>query len=102
MQEKPIFVTFWELANALQLLHQGNPVWMKRLHDVWLLGAPSPRSIVRNAVGYDPRFAQAGNFEERLLLPTQYVAWVMDCAKERGIQINREQALAMMQGKTSV
>lgn len=92
------FVTFYQLSFALQRLHMGEQRHINTLHDVWLRGAPSPDSIVRNPKGYDPRVPQAGNVEKRLLLPKQISAWVEDVAKARGIACTPEQALTMIQG----
>lgn len=96
------FVTFRMLAFALQRLHMGEQRHIDTLHDVWMKGAPSPDSIVRNPKGYDPRKLQAGNVEKRLLLPTQVSAWVEDVTKARGIACTADQALTMVQGVATI
>jgi hypothetical protein len=98
----PTFVTFWQLNYALQRLHLNEQRHIDTLHDVWMKGAPSPDSIVRDPRGYDPRKVQAGNVEKRLLLPTQIAAWVEDVTKTRGIACTAEQALYMVQGVAKI
>lgn len=99
---KPTFVAFYQLSFALQRLHMGEQRHINTLHDVWMKGAPSPDSIVRNPKGYDPRKLQAGNVEKRLLLPKQISAWVEDVTKARGIACTPEQALTMVQGVAKI
>lgn len=61
-------------------------MWTKNLHDVWKCGAPTPRS--RTALRrYDERIVQAGVEIERVVFPTKLRAWVMDVARERGIEM---------------
>jgi hypothetical protein len=96
---KPMFATFYELSHALQDLHLWNPAQLARLHDVWLIGAPSPRSIVRNPKEYDPRKKQDGNFEARLILPTKLAEWIVEVSTARGMPLTIKQATNMVYGE---
>lgn len=102
MSGNVVFVTFFQLSYAFQVLHLGERRHIDTLHDVWLKGAPSPDSIVRNPIGYDPRKPQKGNLEKRLLLPSQVAAWVQEVAKLRGIACTPEQAQQMINGVQTI
>lgn len=96
---KPIICTYLELAAALEPLHMNQRVWLDSLHDVWLKGAPTPTSIIRLPKGYDPRVAQPGNFEARIIPPPLLAAWVKDCATARGIPLQGYEALNVANGR---
>lgn len=81
---KPIITPFWRLAQAFGPLHGYQRKYLDTLHDVWLKGAPSPQSRLRNPKGYDPRHPQLGNYEARIVFPTHLAKWITDVARERG------------------
>ena len=93
---QPVICTFRMLSFALAPLHVWNLADVDRLHDVWKMGAPTPDSIVRNPVGYDPRKAQQGNVEKRIVLPSALEQWVQDVATRRGISATYEQAAGLI------
>lgn len=95
---KPVFVTFHDLSAAMADLHVWNAGLVAQLHDVWLMGAPSPASIVRNPKGYDPRVQQKGNFEARLILPTKLAEWIMVATAARGMPVTIKQAANIVMG----
>lgn len=98
-QDKPIICTYLQLAAALEPLHLNERSWLDSLHDVWLKGAPTPASIVRNPKGYDPRKVQDGNFESRIIPPPMLAAWVKACADARGIPLQGYEALNVANGR---
>lgn len=89
---KPLILTFQQLAHIFRGLHMWHKPYVDRLHDVWLQGAPSPQSIIRNPKGYDPRKAQVGNYEARIVLPTPLAKWIDEVASERGMSVAAGQA----------
>lgn len=95
----PVFMTWRELAAVMQPLHLGQPADVDRLHDIWLQGAPSPDSIVRAPAGYDPRKAQAGNVEKRLMLYMPLAQWVVDMSARRGFGYTLRQAVNLLHGQ---
>lgn len=96
--QKPIIITFRDLAQNFAPLHLWHKADVDNLHDIWVKGAVTPNSIVRNPVGYDPRLQQPGNYEARIIIPSMLTQWVIDVSKRRGITIERAQQL--VQGKT--
>lgn len=96
---KPVFVTFRDLMIATVALHTMRKPYLDALHDVWLMGAPSPGSRVLAPKGYDPRKLQDGNHEARLLLAGPLTRWIVDVSRERGIAITQQQANDIAQGK---
>lgn len=92
-------LTFYELVQATRALHQDDPAYVARLHDVWKRGAPTPDSILRDPRRYDERLIQPGNIEKRVILPSALAEWIMDASAARGFPYSREQALAMTQGR---
>lgn len=66
----------------------GDKADVDRLHDVWKQGAPTPDSRILNPNGYDPRLAQAGNVEKRIIIPAALEQWVVDTATRRGLAIS--------------
>lgn len=96
---KPITATFRQLAAATADMHLWNRRYLSTLHDLWLKGAPTPDSIIRSPKGYDPRKAQAGNFEARLILPTQLARWIEDVTAARGMPLTYRQSLRIAQGE---
>lgn len=87
MNPKPMICTFLQLQCALQGLHRWQKPLVDDLHDVWLKGAPTPDSRILQPRGYDPRKAQAGNMEKRIVLPAQLEAWVQQTGARRGVQM---------------
>lgn len=96
---KPLIVTFVELMQATEELHQGDKALIASLHDIWLLGAPTPTSIIRNPKHYDPRKVQPGNVEQRIVLPLQIARWIYDTSGKRGIQFTWRQAMNIALGQ---
>lgn len=104
MPKADVLVLTWrELVYSLKAIHQWRKADVDRLHDIWKQGAPTPDSIVRNPVGYDPRINQAGNVEKRIVLPTPLADWVRDVATRSGLAISPADAVqlvrAMQQGR---
>lgn len=99
---QPVFVTFVELVAAMRALHQDDKPLIDQLHDIWLMGAPSPDSIIRISTNYDPRFPQAGNVEKRLILPMPMATWIMQVSALRGMPYTRRQALNLIDGKIDI
>lgn len=83
--QKPLIITFRDLAHNFAPLHQWYPPDVDNLHDIWSAGAPTPNSIIRNPKHYDPRKLQAGNFEAHIIIPSMLTQWVVDVCKRRGI-----------------
>lgn len=98
--QKPLIITFHELSRNLAPLHQWHKADVDNLHDIWVKGAPTPNSIVRNPVGYDPRKFQPGNYEARIVIPSMLTQWVIDVCQRRGITPEVGQRLVM--GKQKV
>lgn len=96
---KPFSATFIDLARALADLHLWNSADVSRLHDIWKLGAPTPNSIVRNPRNYDPRKAQVGNYEARIIWPQALVTWIVDVSARRGMPLDERQAINMLNGE---
>lgn len=96
---KPIICTFVELTKAMEALHQGNKTDLDLLHDLWLLGAPTPNSRILVAKHYDPRKVQPGNFEARIVSPLRLAAWIMDVSKRRGFPYSMETATKIALGE---
>ena len=99
LRPKPLFLTFRELWAVTYALHLGEKRWVDTLHDVYVSGAPSPQSIIRDPRGYDERKAQPGNDVERLILPTKFAAWVMDVSRARGYPYSMKQAMGLLHGE---
>jgi hypothetical protein len=98
--QKPLIITFRDLAHKLAPLHLWHKTAVDDLHDIWKKGAPTPNSIVRNPVGYDPRKIQPGNYEARIVVPSMLTQWVIDVCKSRGI--TPEVGHQLIQGKRKV
>ncbi len=96
---KPLLVTWLELHLAMMPLHQNVKADVDRLHDIWLLGAPTPNSRILNMAIYDPRLLQAGNYECRIVFPTQLAKWIVDVSARRGYPYTWEQAINLTQGQ---
>lgn len=98
--EKPIICTFYMLQVALQSLHMYDRRHLDTLHDVWLLGAPTPDSRILQPAQNDPRNAQAaiGNLEKRIVAPGKLRAWMLDVAKARGIDGSAQAADKLIDG----
>ncbi len=92
----PIIATFPELFYALKSLHRFQKKHVDNLHDIWMKGAPTPNSRVLNPKGYDPRKAQVGNFESRIVLPTLLSKWVQETAHEVGVDVQPADALELL------
>lgn len=99
MQRRPTgyTLTFQRLAQIFAPLHMGDKAALARLHDVWLLGAPTPQSRVL-LKQYDERLPQAGVFIERVILPSHLENWIFDTAQARSFVITRQQARAIAAG----
>lgn len=95
--QKPLIITFYDLAHNLAPLHLWHKAAVDDLHDVWMRGAVTPNSIVRNPVGYDPRLIQYGNYEARIVVPSMLTQWVIDVCNRRGI--TPEVGRKLIQGK---
>lgn len=93
---KPLIVTFRQLCFSLQALHHWQKTHVDTLHDVWMRGAPSPRSRVQNPKGYDPRKQQEGNYEARIVLPTMLTKWIQERTTALGLQIDTTQTLHLI------
>lgn len=89
---KPLICTFAQLQHALQRLHRWNPALIADLHDVWLKGAPTPDSIIRQPNGYDPRLVQAGNVEKRIVFPKLLESWMQHVGAKQGVQMTSADA----------
>lgn len=83
--QKPIIITFRDLAQNFAPLHLWHKPDVDNLHDIWAKGAPTPNSIVRNPKNYDPRLIQYGNYEARIMIPAMLTQWVVDVCQRRGI-----------------
>lgn len=83
-QAKPVYLSLRQLLYLTEPVHLWNKADVDNLHDVWLRGSPSPDSIVRVAAGYDPRLAQKGADERRLILYVVLEQWLEDVGKRRG------------------
>jgi hypothetical protein len=95
---KPMFVSFVDLYGMFAPLHMGVKAHVDTLHDIWLAGAPSPDSIIRNPKGYDPRIKQAGNDERRLCMYIPLAKWIVDVSAERGMPYTLKQAINILNG----
>jgi hypothetical protein len=100
MQKRGYTLSFERLSLAMSPLHRWHTGPLARLHDVWLLGAPTPQSKVLTKT-YDERLPQAGVFIERVILPSQLESWIYDTATLHSIPITREQAKAVANGDVS-
>lgn len=89
---KLISLSFYQLSMALKSVHLWNKADVDRLHDIWLLGSPTPDSRLLDIKHYDPRKIQAGNVEKRLILPNKLAEWVQDVSNRRGFSIDPEVA----------
>lgn len=98
--QKPLIITFYNLARNLAPLHLWHKTAVDDLHDIWKKGAPTPNTIVRNPAGYDPRKKQPGNYEARIIIPSMLTQWVVDVCKSRGI--TPEVGQALVTGKQSI
>lgn len=96
---KPVFVTFREISDATSWLHLNHTGDLAMLHDVWMQGAPSPRSRILVTKGYDPRKSQPGNVEERLILPMPFAKWIQDVSARRGFPYTLEQSIKLTFGE---
>lgn len=96
---KPVFVSFVDMYGMFAPLHMGHKPHVDALHDCWLMGAPSPDSIVRNPKGYDPRVKQTGNDERRLLMYIPVAKWIVDVSTARSFPYTMRQALNILEGK---
>ena len=95
---KPLIVTWLELHRATFALHCGEKADVDRLHDLWMLGAPTPDSrILRSS--YDPRLVQPGNVERRIVFPTALANWIVEVSRRRGFPYSETQAIALTQGE---
>lgn len=95
---KPLIATWLELYQAMYALHLGEKADVDRLHDLWLLGAPTPDSrILRSS--YDPRLVQPGNVEKRIVFPMALAKWIVEVSTRRGFPYSMPQALAATQGE---
>lgn len=102
LQIKPLSLTFRELRDVFAPLHLFDPVMVDDLHDIWKMGAPTPDSIIRDPREYDERRRQPGNFEARLILPTQLMKWILSATAKRGMPISAAQAAALLEGKVQL
>lgn len=98
-QYKPVFVSFVDMYGMFAPLHMGVKAHVDTLHDIWLMGAPSPNSIVLSPKGYDPRVMRPGDFECRLLMYIPLSQWIVDVSAARGFPYTVRQALNMLEGK---
>lgn len=96
---KPIVVTFRDLRAAMFPLHRNVKADVDSLHDVWIAGAPTPDSIIRNPKGYDPRLQQVGNIEKRIITPPALALWISDISARRGMPLDWRQCLNMAEGR---
>jgi hypothetical protein len=100
MTAKPLICTFYQLAYALRALHQDDRALLASLHDIWLLGAPSPGSIVRDPRHLDerqPMRVRGVNFIERLVLPGPLATWIKETAGQRGMTIEAFDSATIVQ-----
>lgn len=91
--QKPLITTFHELSKNLAPLHMWHKADVDNLHDVFMRGAVTPNSIVRDPKHFDPRKRQAGNYEARIIIPSMLTQWVIDVCNRRGITPEAGQAL---------
>jgi hypothetical protein len=98
---KPFFCTWLLLSTAMQGFHLNEKRWVDGLHDVWMQGAPSPSSYVRDAAHFDERVTkpQVG-MVARLVLPSQLAAWIVEVAAARGAPVEKEQVMQLMKAIT--
>lgn len=95
---KPLIITFHELVAAMTTLHQGDKALIASLHDIWLMGAPTPNSIIRNPKHYDPRLKQAGNHEQRIVLPQKLAQWIHAASEKQGFPYTWRQSVNLALG----
>lgn len=100
-QAKPVIASYRQLCYALRVLHMWNEADLKRLHDIYVLGAPTPNSRMLLKT-MDVRKVQPGNVEYRLILPKKLEAWVEDICKRRGITYQPGEALRIIETVSAV
>ena len=69
-QYKPLMVTLPQLQVVLLPLTEGYAWGQNTIHDLWILGAPTPDSTIQH--------------EKRIILPSQLLAWLADVLNRRG------------------
>lgn len=96
-----IVCEFWELRDSTMSLHVNDPAAVKRLHDVWLEGAPSPDSVVKGYEyrGFDERKRQAHARVKRVVLPNALAQWIVEQSAARGMPMTPAQAYNIACGK---
>jgi len=95
---KPYILTFVELSTIMLPLHQGDKKLLASLHDIWLKGAPTPDSIIRDPKHYDPRLKQAGNVEKRIVLPNALAQWIHAASEKMGFPYTWRQSMNIALG----
>lgn len=98
LNPKPYILTFAELSAAMTALHQGDKNLLASLHDVWLKGAPTPDSIIRDPKHYDPRLQQPGNVEKRIVLPLSLAQWIHAASEKMGFPFTQRQSVNLALG----
>jgi len=77
--EKPRIVTFKQLCDRLAPFLAASPrEAMLELHDLWIMGAPTPDSGPHTE-------------ERRILFPNQFSRWWRDMAQRRGWELTPRQ-----------
>ena len=79
-------LTFGQLLYSLRSVHMNNKTDIDTLHDLWLLGAPTPDSRLLDMKAYDPRLYQPANVEKRIIIPEKLATWIEETAKSNGLE----------------
>lgn len=87
---KAFFVTWLQLYAITIPVHRNDGGAVKRLHDIWKVGAPSPQSRIQHTRGYDERKYTPGNYEARLVFPKLLMVWVKEESQRQGLAITDE------------
>ena len=87
LSTKPIICDFPSLLFALRAIHQQREVHVKMLHDLWMMGAPTPQSRML-LKRYDERVIQAGVKITRIVFPSKLRQWMILVAGENGIGLD--------------
>lgn len=81
---KSVMCTFVELSVTMAQFHRNDEGRLKSLHDIWLMGAPTPNSRIITRY-HDPRNPQRGNYEARIVFRKQLEVWIAECLQKDGI-----------------
>ena len=79
---RPVTMTYQALHAALEPIARGYPWAEGTIRDLWLLGSPQP-----------PQFGSQAGLDERLILPSQLMAWLEDVLNRQGRPLSTSAAL---------